>query len=360
MAPAYHLFGRAGNALKATKVAMTPVDRSNRILATGLVVSLGVHVVIGTGFVQGLVRVERAAPEPPADTGIVFELEDPERPDEVRPKPVQLGIEDGREDAAAWLGFKEPTEHAATKSEVAQSAMTISPGGPESEIESGLAAAVEASAQARESSPVDLKLIEPVREPAPTVEREPPASEPGDPVAAEGAGPGAFDAVRRLTEDLSARAAEAMEALRVLGAEALPAEASAQPARASGGGETGIASDKESMATSLKEAITVIPGRVAAGRGLELITRKPKWSITTLSTRRPVNPVVVATFRRDGTVVDAKFLNDGKRVLSTGYEDVDEPLINAIYQWRAKGPPLDELKGPDDVLTVTIRVILIH
>lgn len=114
----------------------------------------------------------------------------------------------------------------------------------------------------------------------------------------------------------------------------------------------GVMSDRESVAAALKEAIDIKPGRPAAAEGLEIKTTNPRWSVTTQLTASPRNPVVWIAFGRNGKVIDADFLNGEK----TGSSAVDEPLLHAIFTWRAKGVALDELPQADP--KAAVRVIL--
>ncbi len=125
----------------------------------------------------------------------------------------------------------------------------------------------------------------------------------------------------------------------------------AKPQRVSGD-RPGVMSDRESVAAAMKEAINVRPGRPAAAEGLEIKTTNPRWSVTTQLTASPRNPVVWIAFGRNGKVIDADFLNGEK----TGSGSVDEPLLHAIFTWRAKGVALDELPEADP--KAAVRVVL--
>ena len=81
-------------------------------------------------------------------------------------------------------------------------------------------------------------------------------------------------------------------------------------------------------------------GSVATVAGLEVRTVRPRWSLTTLYTAAPRNPTARITFNADGTVTEAVITR------STGYVDVDGPIIAAMYRWRATGERLKEIDGP--------------
>ena len=53
------------------------------------------------------------------------------------------------------------------------------------------------------------------------------------------------------------------------------------------------------------------------------------------------------------------FLKEGKKVFNTGAKAIDEPLINAVYQWRAKGKEIKALNldDPDSYIEISMRII---
>ena len=120
----------------------------------------------------------------------------------------------------------------------------------------------------------------------------------------------------------------------------------------------GLPSDRESVATALREATNLTQwGKPLARKGLEIKTVRPRWRTTTLLTRLPRNPVVMVSFGADGKVKRAEYvLYEGRR-LSTGARDVDEPLLDAVYKWRAKGKELEAL-GEGETVSFAIRVVL--
>lgn len=315
---------------------MATPARSNPVLGAGLAFSLLAHAVAGLALATAWQWDGGGDPlllEAPS--------EDSERREHERP-PVRLGIERSRAVTMTWLGFEVPTEHAARQSEVEQSAMSPSPA--------------------------------PARDPAPAPE----VAEASDPSAESAARPArVVIAVRSLAQSIGERAAEVaqiaesaiavgLEEAAALALDAATQEsetaASATPAEPESvaGGAPGEEEPKESPATSLDQAIRVVPGKVAAGQGLEIFTQRPRWPLTTLALRAPRNPVLRITFGPGGRVVDARFAKEGSRELSTGFSDVDEPLLTAVYRWTARGKALDELpaEDPEAGVTVNLRIIL--
>lgn len=116
-------------------------------------------------------------------------------------------------------------------------------------------------------------------------------------------------------------------------------------------------SEADSSPTSRIPAIDVKLGRPAAGQGLEVITVRPRFSVTTTLTTDPQRSSIDVVFGRDGTVLKAAFV-EGK---TTGYTEVDGPLLDAVYRWRAKGKALLELppgRDPSKGLVVTFHIEL--
>jgi TonB family protein len=70
---------------------------------------------------------------------------------------------------------------------------------------------------------------------------------------------------------------------------------------------------------------------------LEITTRRPQFSKVTRVVAYPDNPVLEAKFVRDGTVRSVRILK------SSGFPDVDQPVIDAVFAWTAKGEALRKL-----------------
>ncbi|MBU6412381.1 MAG: hypothetical protein KGS45_02820 [Planctomycetes bacterium] len=122
------------------------------------------------------------------------------------------------------------------------------------------------------------------------------------------------------------------------------------------GDKPGEKDDREADASAVIDSIDVVPGKPAAAKGLRIQTSRPQWSMATKLTARPRNPVIRITFGPTGRVVTAEF-EKGK---STGYPDVDQPLLNAIYRWTARGETIDKLNpaNPRAGVTITVNILL--
>lgn len=120
---------------------------------------------------------------------------------------------------------------------------------------------------------------------------------------------------------------------------------------------SGETSDRESIAAAIREAIKVEPGQPVAGKGLTVKTVRPRWSHFTLITAAPQNAVVRVEFGKDGRVTSVETLR------SSGRNDVDRPMLDAVYMWTASGKQLRDLPdigkdGKPSTVRMTFEMIL--
>ena len=118
-------------------------------------------------------------------------------------------------------------------------------------------------------------------------------------------------------------------------------------------GESGNAEDRESDATSVVDVPPELwkRGRPLSAQGVELQTKRPFIDTLTQISARFGNPVVEIKFNSKGRPVSAKIL------VSSGDRRLDEPILDSLYRWRAKGEKLSELKG-EDTFDVQLRFVL--
>jgi outer membrane biosynthesis protein TonB len=122
-----------------------------------------------------------------------------------------------------------------------------------------------------------------------------------------------------------------------------------------GQGGQGALSDLESPATSLIrcDAKDWKNGRLIPARGIQLKPRKPDLTlltgITSMSHAR--NPVVAITFDGTGKCTAVKILQ------TSGYEEIDGPVTDCLFWWRADGKQIRDLKKGETV-TVTLQLLL--
>jgi hypothetical protein len=147
--------------------------------------------------------------------------------------------------------------------------------------------------------------------------------------------------------------AEQLPPTEFVGPPLTPSVASATGPRTDDPVGEGEVTDMESDPTSLQD---VPPnqwrnGRPIASKGLEIKTRKPRFTILTLVTSAPRNPIVELRFDQEGKPVRYGF------VRPSGYPDIDGPILDALAGWRAAGEPLKRL-GPDDTITLRFKLLL--
>ncbi len=119
--------------------------------------------------------------------------------------------------------------------------------------------------------------------------------------------------------------------------------------------QPGQKAEEESAAASVTESLVYKPGQPLAGKGLKVNTVSPRWGVTTMLTSSPKNTVIRITFGRNGKVLKAVFVDSG-----TGFEDVDGPLLDAVYRWTAKGEVLEKIPAdkPQAGLNFDIKFLM--
>ena len=110
-----------------------------------------------------------------------------------------------------------------------------------------------------------------------------------------------------------------------------------------------IRDDREAPPVSREESLAVRPGSVLARQGLKVNTARPRWTVQSQLTL-PDNPQVEVTFNRSGEVIGAKI------VKSTGYANVDGPLMTSLIRWTAEGERLEAMA--DERLILRVQILL--
>jgi hypothetical protein len=317
---------------------------------------------------------------------------------------VTPGIDDSTSKERVWIGYKDETEHVAYAASVDQSAMTPDDPGMRGEEQS--VAPPSPAVTAGEPLPLAPETItvqehpdQPVAEPAseekpkaadaaPEVnapapaepkevdEKAKPVSNPVAPAPVVTVAPDATpnDAPEREqpkpeepakeTEDSKTEEAPTpppaapetagpSESTSKSPPPATTPEQGAKPTPVPAG-DPGEKADKEADATSIKQALVYHNGRVRAGEGVDIKTVRPEFSSFTVLTALPRAPVVEISFTTKGKVKSVRMLQ------SSGYKDVDEPILNAVWAWTAKGKKLDALakQYPNAVLKLSVRMLL--
>jgi len=213
-----------------------------------------------------------------------------------------LGIDDSDAATITWIGFQEPTPNSARKSTTEQAAQRLGGGRP--------------------SAPAPEQTLRRLQRQTAAAARS------------------AIDALRRALEDVDLSAAEPREpdaprrpAEEARAARPQPDPAPGEPAPSPGNAE------READAFSIEEPVEIEWGKPVAAEGLEILTRTkgPDYSAYTRVSARPKPPLLEITFSKAGRVESVDIMR------SSGYEDVDRPLTDAVYTWRARGERLDSL-----------------
>lgn len=106
--------------------------------------------------------------------------------------------------------------------------------------------------------------------------------------------------------------------------------------------------EREAPPVSRLSDLRVQPGRVIARQGIEIRTVEPRFSDIARRTSLPRNPDVLLTFNTDGEVLHARVIR------STGYANIDGPVLASLYRWTAHGELLEEV---DDTFTLRVRIL---
>lgn len=135
---------------------------------------------------------------------------------------------------------------------------------------------------------------------------------------------------------------------------ATAAVAPTQPGSRPGGGDPGEHGPKDSDAFSKKVTGEYRNGRVVGAEGLDIRTVRPQFTLLARTFTSPRGVVVDVAFLRSGQVKEARV------VRSSGFSaEIDEPVLNAVYAWTARGKLLDELPDhPDAHVMLTVAINL--
>jgi hypothetical protein len=340
------------------------IDQRRGVLSGSMALSVLLHVLVV------MVLLWTGLPGTGGDSGAVLSNEEVIRQQE-REEELRLGLNEAESASIDWLGIeqREAVRGEAEISETEQAAQTTAVG--EEQVNEPVLVqqqievveeAVQESEQAeqieRAEQAIEELTVEPVAEPIvePVLEQTPLDEGEGVVIATieETVEQPIEESVDQTVKQTSEQAAETQEQ-----SSTAPAESATQAVDERPRGTAGVLSEREVVATRIKRAIEVDPYKPnapVAGKGLEIITVRPRYSSTIRMSAVPKNPIVLIYFNSAGKVVKAEFLRDRRVVYSSGVVGVDEPLLNAIYQWKAKGKQIDEIEG-DDLVEVSIKIV---
>ena len=276
-----------------------PEAREQTRLWLAAALSVLVHLLAALSF-GGLSGSRSAAPDALA----------PEEP------PLPLGIDRSDATTITWIGFETPTPNQARESTIEQAAQAVGGGRPAPRaVTETLRRAAERAQSQTESA---LRALERLLDSVEFATSEEPEAETVAAAPAEAAPPN-------------------------------PDRPSPQPEPSPQPGNA----EREADAVSIEEPVKIEWGSPIAAKGLEILTRKkgPNYSAYTRVATRPTPPLIEITFTKSGAVAFVKVLR------SSGVADVDRPLVDAIYTWRARGERLEAL-AYGETIAVRLRILI--
>lgn len=349
------------------------------VIGVCFVLSVLIHLGVGIGASNSISSALRTTQSPESAIAI---QETPEQP-LPKDKPT-LGLDSAKAASINWLGVVEdPEEGDAPIADVEQAEFTtqvgdasettapVTPQEPTPPIEQ-----VPEQPTPEPQDPIEESDPEPIQEPSPPVlteqielEPEPseqtpvqvlPQPEPQpdpDPEPAPEPDPNAEPVEVQAVETAAEQPAEVVPTTQPT-SQPTPEIKTPIPATA---GKDGIVSEKESSASIIERSEKISYkdlNKPIVGKGFEIITVNPKFPATVRFTELPNNPVLIIRFDGRGRAVKVSFLTEKKREFNTGVKSVDEPLISAVYQWRAKGKQIEALTidDPESYIEIPMRI----
>lgn len=381
-----------------TAAAGIPSDRVGSRVPPAMAIGLGVSLLLhaGVAWWLGVIPATSRAswfPMPPAEVL-------PPDPDD----PLRLGMDVPQNASIAWLGVLEnPIEAAAPESEVEQAQLSPTPGEqPEPEPEPAPPPTEPTAEPVTE--PITEPVIDPVPEPVPPPTIEPPPvtqappeevpavvpppvtepAEPAPPAQPEQPtiepgptepevilpvpdpremGPPEPTPEQRAEADAAAAAEQAPPPPPVTPTPpAQPAPTRPPTPQGAPGELDERASDAAKRRTARELPIDRLGRPLQASGDLQLNTVRPTWSLQVRNAYSPRrNPFVEIRFGADGRVKLARFVPLADGTVGSGYEEVDQPLLNAVYRWTARGPAIAALdpRDPDSTHDLVMRFLLV-
>lgn len=264
---------------------------------------------------------------------------------------LRLGIERSEASTITWLGFEDPTPHEAPQADLEQAEFSIAAAQrlaeqvqqAASRAPQAIAALAEAVASeqtpAPPATPAGVEIPDVLARPAEIVAASPDAS-PASPLQPK--------PTTGESNPSPAGAPAQGAAGEATDSEGKSAENAAPRINPEKDGDA----DRDSPARSIRVPNKFTPGKPWATEGLEIRTVRAQWTHTTRLTTRPKDPVIRVYFNKQGVVARTAFER------SSGSKFVDEPLLNAVYQWTAQGKALEGLtpEGPGSTIEVVFEI----
>lgn len=241
--------------------------------------------------------------------------------------PIKLGIERSEAVTPNWLGFETPTPHVAEPSPVEQSELTRAQGTELDNLAQAFAAQMQATtsqALADAQAVLDVFRAELAKAAAEAIKNQP------TPEPAPQASPTPPEPQAQPTPE--------------------PTEAKDAEQQGSPGLQDTRAADASSVPVEMRRTQL---GQVVAGEGVKINTTRIRLTDLQRSMGRPPSPLVEIFFDHEGRVSKAR-IPEGR---GTGRADMDNALINAVYEWTAEGARIEALEESDPPLLVRMRIL---
>lgn len=294
-------------------MAGTPPSRASTATrwAVAVPASVAVHLLVALALLRGGVDPARIADA--AERATPLEI------------PIKLGVEKSEAVTPNWLGFEIPEPHVASPATVNQSELTRAQGDQRDNLARAFAAQVQA---ATTQTLADARAM--------------------------------LDAFRAELVRAQAEAAKQAKPEPTPAAKTPPqptSEPSPEPKPAEDDEQDGSPGEKDTRAADAVSLPTEVRrtelGKVVAGEGLKINTTRLHLTDLQRSMGRPPSPLVEIFFDYTGRVFRAR-IPAGR---GSGRSDIDQALINAIYEWTAEGEKIDALEEGDPPLLVRMRIL---
>ena len=349
--------------------------RDTRILLAGLLFSIVFHLT----FLLPLVVDISEEGDQDRLIELASAIEPP--PLEAEPEEPVLGIDESMAKTMNWIGYEEYEEHLARLSENDQAAFDMADsggGGAPPTTPSEMLEAPTKTTPTKKSQPAPPSMTAPnpesqtdplapktdaLKDAAKTEKRNEPENAPDakgeDADRSEGKTESEAKDTEKSDEEAPKKESPKPEKAPEPSEPQPPApepKPGPKPGPGSGEDDPGDATtpaDRESDATSVIEVPRELwnRGRPLAAEGVELQTRRPVLDTLTQLNARFGNPLVEISFARNGRPTNARIIE------SSGDTRLDEPILDSLYRWRAKGKKLEDLKG-EETFDVKLRILL--
>lgn len=390
-----------------TAAAGIPSERIAPRIPPAMAIGLGVSLLLhaGVAWWLGVIPASSRASWFPIPSE---EVAPPDADD-----PLSLGMDVPQNASIAWLGVREnPLEGPAPESEVEQAQLSPTPGEQAEPEPQPVPPPAEPAPETIEPTtqptpqPVADPVPEPVPEPVspptseaptqtqPSPEDVPPVTQPPAPVPEEPVAPTQPDQPTIESAPVEPEVILPVPDPREMGPpEPTPEQRAAADAAANPEQSPPPAPTPAPASTPAQPAPTRVPtpqgvpgelderasdaamrrrarefdvkdlGRPLQAAGdLQLTTVRPIWSLQVRNAYSPRrNPFIEIRFGADGRVRLARFVPLADGTVGSGYEEVDQPLLNAVYRWTARGPAISSLdpRDPDATHDIVMRFLLV-